>query len=282
MMRSRGIGFLTVLGSVCSFALLIGVSGCAKSDDATASKAVSAPYQADSAKVQTGAVTMDPAPMHTAARQPGAERSVVRQASLSVDVDSLDKAEKRMKESIALHGGYIDHEEGDNLAGETPVLRLTIRVPEKSFEDVVTGFEALGHRTQKTISASDLTEQILDADAVIKQVQQDGKLSTFPSTQEQLRQILAQREQLAAKAAMSTIDLTLQQKASAAEATAANASWGNDTWNSALSSALGAFRVLGGGAIWLLAYSPIWGVALFGGIWIYRVRKRTGGRTQIA
>ena len=99
---------------------------------------------------------------------------------------------------------------------------------------------------------------------------------------DQIKQILAQKQELATKAAMSSIDLTLQQKPNAAGSSAANASWANDTWNSAMSSAYGAVRVTGAAAIWLIAYSPFWGVPAFGAVWFYRSRRRAIGRAQVA
>jgi len=290
--ETRGLRFLALVGGSFAVASLIVLSGCSKSDDAAAAsaspasyaaKAESTPYGGAVGGAMPGTVAGDTefggAPLHTASRQPGAQRSVLRSATLTVDVENLDKAEKQMKESVKAAGGYIDHEEGTDLASESPVMRLTIRVPERSFDDVLTGFEALGHRTQKSISASDLTEQILDSEAQLKEAQRErGEVSANdvlePSTAARIKQLQAERDSLAAQAAMSTIDLTLQQKPNAVFATAANASWGSDTWNAALSSSLGAVRVIGAVGIWLLAFCPLWAPIAFGSIWFYRSRKR--------
>lgn len=266
--------------ALCGFAALAvmsALSGCSKGES---SDATGTPSYANAKSAATGASVADEAPLHNAARQIGGERSVVREATLDVDVQNLDKAEKQMKDVILSHAGYIDHEEGTGLATDQPVLRLTIRVPEKSFEDVLAGFEGLGHRTAKTISASDLTEQILDVEAQLKHAQQEGGQLTVGN--DALQNLRGQRDVLAAKAAMSTIDLTLQQKPSAALSTAANVNWGSDTWNAAMTSALGAFRVIGAIAIWLLAFSPIWGLGLCGPIVGYRLWKRHFSRAQTA
>ncbi len=298
-MQTRGNKIWHVWCASIAAALLIVVGGCSKADDAAAtpvglnSAKSAAPYggaaearsdfpSAVGGMTQASPFSGAPAPMHDAVRLQGAPRSVLRSAVLAVDVENLDKSEKQMKQAIKDAGGYVDHEEGDNLASETPVLRLTIRVPEKTFDDVLTGFEALGHRTQKSISASDLTEQILDAEAQLqaeKQAPIDG--ARLP---ERIKQLEAERDTLAARAAMSTIDLTLQQKPNAGLATAASASWGSDTWNAALSSSLNAFRVVGAVAIWLLAYSPIWAPICIGSLWLYRSRRRAhvASRAQVA
>jgi len=301
MTNPGGSRFLLWIG--LTVAALIAVAGCSKSDDAASTgstpsysaKAGSSPAYSNGA-VAGGAMPQDvnagegarfgSAPLHDAVRQPGGQRSVLRSANLSVDVENLDTAEKKMKQAVKDAGGYIDHEEGDQLASETPVMTLTIRVPEKSFDDILTGFEALGHRTQKSIMASDLTEQILDYEAQVKQVQQDNKSATDPSLAEHIKQLQAERDALQAQAAMSTIDLTLQQKPNAGFASAASASWGSDTWNAALSCAMGAMRIVGALAIWLLAFGPLWVPIALVALWLYRSHRRTVGktprRTQVA
>ncbi|HTQ08488.1 MAG TPA: DUF4349 domain-containing protein [Fimbriimonadaceae bacterium] len=211
----------------------------------------------------------DEAPLHYASRQPGAERSVLRAATLQVQVESLEKAETKIKQSIADHGGYIDHEEGTDLAGDNPVMRLTIRVPEKSFDPELSEFEALGRRTEKSIFATDLTEQILDAEAQVKQAEQDQ----YPP--EQLAQLRSGRDQIAGQVTMSSIDLTLEQRPTMATAAAANASWGSDAWNSAVGSAMGAFRVIGTIFIWLFVYSPLWLVPGLIALYVRRHWKRS-------
>ena len=205
----------------------------------------------------------------------------MRQGVLTVEVESLDKAEKAMKESVVSHGGYIDHEEGSNLAGEEPVMTLTIRVPEPSFEQMLAGFESLGHRTQKSISASDLTEQILDVQAQVKALKQTGSANEFGTGSSQLKNLESEQLRLSSQAAMSTIDLTLLQKPNAGFSTAAHANWGGDTWNAAVSSAMGAFRVVGAIGIWLLVYSPIWGGVVILAILTARGMKK-GNKAQTA
>jgi|GEM_PF-5898394 len=223
---------------------------------------------ADDSMMQAGEALM-----HYAARLPGAERSVLRDATLSVGVENLEKAETKVQESIAAHGGYIDHEEGDDLAGGEPVMRLTIRVPEKSFDQEMSEFEALGHRTEKSISSTDLTEQILDAEAQVKQAEQDDK----EFTAEQLAQFRADRDQIAAKVTMSSIDLTIQQRPSTATAAAASAGWGSDVWNSAVTSAMGSFRLVGSIVIWLFVYSPLWAVPCLIALYVRKHWKRSQG-----
>jgi hypothetical protein len=198
-----------------------------------------------------------------------------------------------MKKAITAAGGYIDHEVGEDLASETPRMQLTIRIPEKGFEEAITAFEALGRRVQKRISSSDLTEQILSNEAQLQQLKRDQAILIqkgkgvpmnygFDSLKDRIRALQQQKEVLEGQAAMSTVELSLLQKPNADLSTAANSGWGSDTWNSAVSSAMGAFRFIGAIAIWLVVYSPIWGGVLMLSMFGYRSWKRAVGKPQVA
>lgn len=276
-MQTRGIGF--VVSGLLALSVMVSMAGCSAREAESGDRANLGTDAYAKSPNQGGAGGMigKDAPLHDAARQIGGERSVLRSAVLGVDVESIDKAEKQMKESVTAAGGYIDHEEGNDLATETPVMRLVIRVPEKRFDDVLTGFESLGRRTQKSITASDLTEQILDAEAQLRRQKDEAKSqSSDPTilTKQRIAELQGERDALAARAAMSTIELTLQQKPNLGISTAANASWGSDTWNAALTSGMGTFRVIGAAAIWALIYSPFWGSFLFLANWLYRKGKK--------
>src|SRR5579862_6061516 len=111
-MQTRGIRILTLAGCACALSLFAGLAGCGKSDETaslspSADKAALSLPTSDSPTAGANAIgKMGAAPLHVAARQPGAERSVMREASLAVDVDNLDKAEKQTRQSVSSHGGY--------------------------------------------------------------------------------------------------------------------------------------------------------------------------------
>ena len=212
--------------------------------------------------------------MHTAARQPDAQRAVIHSANMGLDVDKLSEAEKGMKKVVKENGGFIVDLQSAQQEGQLPTLRLTLRVPEKNFEDTMTALEGLGFATYKNISASDITEDILFAEARLQQLQQGMvKVNGIVTDHtDEIKQVRTERDQLMMRASMSTIELVMQQKPNAAMM--ASSSWGSDTWNAALSSAMTAFRVIGAVAIWLLVYSPIWGVIVAAGIWAVRHSKR--------
>jgi hypothetical protein len=202
-----------------------------------------------------------------------------------VDVANLDSAEVEMKKAVVALGGYIDRANGVDLEGLKPHMLITIRIPERNFEPVIAALEALGKRYQKQISSGDLTEQILSMEAQLQQLKRDQAkrvVNGIPdqSIGDRIKAVQHQNDVLAGQAAMSTIELSLRQKANANPAAAANADWGSDTWNAAVSSATGTFRFFGAIGIWLLVYSPVWGVVLLASLLAYRGWKKGSGKPQ--
>ncbi len=270
-------GFRVVGALVCAAALIV---GCSKQDEL----AKSTPDQNDQTASVAKAGPDYQAPLHTAARTSGAQRNVIRDASITVMVENLENAERKLKSEIGAVGGYVASESGQDLASEDPVLHLTLKVRESSFETILGSIESLGRRTAKSISATDITEQMLDVEARLQSLKnQEEELKEadarslnagFQSIRGQRQALQAQKEALQSQSSMSTIELTLQQKANVDLSATAHSTWGNDTWNSAMSSAMGAFRLIGALAIWLLVYCPIWLLLGALGVWLNRRYRR--------
>ena len=260
-----------LLGLAAIGAILI--AGCGKGEMANDSA-----YRTDTAKSEATA------PLHNAARTVGGDRNVVRHARMTVQVDNLDNAEKQLKSAVTQQGGYVVYESGTDLGGSQPVMSLEIRVPEKTFELMVGGIEGLGKRTEKSITASDITEQVLDLEAQLHQAKQNADVLSqtknptynpgFASIKNQIKNLEQERDAMVNRSSMSSIDLTLQQKPGAPGSDAATAGWGSDTWNAALSSASNVFRFFGAIGIWLLAFSPVWLLGLVIGYFVLRRQRR--------
>jgi type II secretory pathway pseudopilin PulG len=222
-------------------------------------------------------------------------RSVIRKAELTVMVDDIDKAEAKMEQLVQTAGGYVENASGWELASPAPSLKVTSRVPEKAFDSVLGEFEKLGRRTTKSISAQDVTEQIVDMDARMKTmlIQEEAYRrmlrnvthladsialqDRLMSLREQIESIQGQRKSLASLAEMSTIELTFEQRSSPEVVAASDPNWGGDAWNSALSAATGTFHFLGVAVIWLAVFSPFVLLALAPYFLAQRLRKRQAG-----
>lgn len=225
------------------------------------------------------------ASLATRPRTTEARRAVIRSGSLAVRVGDLEKSERAAGEIIARLEGYVDSAESSDLAGKKPVLTLTARIPESAFEQALRAFEGLGTRLSKRIAAQDVTGDIADNTA---------RLATMRAHEESLRNVLkragdtnsimeAQRrlaearmeieglqarlDSVKGQAALSTIELRLEQSAEASAVQ--DPRWGAEAWASASTSAMNSFRIVVGAALWMLAYAPLWIV----GALVYRALR---------
>lgn len=92
------------------------------------------------------------------------DRMLIWKAYLSIQVWSVSNA---VSEAIALaerQGGFVEKksDRGDESAS------LTVRVPAKSFNTVLSSLETLGTVTYRNIEGEDVTEQYIDVEARLK------------------------------------------------------------------------------------------------------------------
>ena len=213
-------------------------------------------------------------------RSDAPRRAVIRNGSLAVRVGNLEKAERAAGSIIARLGGYVDSADSTDLAGKKPILTLTARIPERSFEQALREFESLGTRLSKRIAAQDVTAEIADHAA---------RLSTMRAHEESLRTILRQAkdsssmmeaqqrlseargeiEALEARlssvrglATLSTVELRLEQSAEAL--TGEDPRWAAEAWAAATSSAERAYHGVASLAMWAIVYSPLWVLGYLG------------------
>jgi len=223
-------------------------------------------------------------------------RQVVKTGTLTVQVDSVDKAEKQAHAIVDAAAGRVDKVSSSDLAGPNPTIEMALRVPVGSFDNVVGRLEGLGTRMAKTVSVDDVTERIVDMDARLKTMlaQEQALRNMLAQTRrladslavnrditelrEQIESMNAQRKSLAGQAAYSTVTLTLSQKANAATVTATDPNWFQTSWAGAWSAATNVFRNFVGVLLWLLVFSPAWIAGLLFVRWAIRVGRRPEAR----
>jgi len=219
-------------------------------------------------------------------------RVIIRSATLSLRVDKVDAAEKRANSIVADAGGYVDSVSSTDLATSDPKIDIRARIPVAKFDQVLQRLESLGVRLSKTIQGQDVTEKVVDFDARLKTMSAQEEVyrnmlrrvsSLEASTQLQdklmnlraeIESIQGQRKSLASAAALSTIELTLQQQATPAAMAQTDPSWGSSAWQSAQSSAASTFKSLAVVLMWLAAYAPIWVPIAALGWFVHRRSKR--------
>ncbi|MBA3727132.1 MAG: DUF4349 domain-containing protein, partial [Armatimonadetes bacterium] len=201
-------------------------------------------------------------------------------------------SEGKITALVKAWGGFIEDSESSDLETEHPSMLMTVRVPEAHFETALKKFEELGVRTAKSVSGKDVTAQLVDMDARLKNLRAQeetyrqilrhaNKVGEVLAVQQHLSDIRgeiesmdASRQSIAKLAALSTISVTFQQRP-AAKDLQGDAGWATDAWASATQALDGAFKALSVAVIWVFVYAPIWlPVAFFGWVIARRVARR--------
>ena len=219
-------------------------------------------------------------------------RQVVKTGTLTVQVDSVDKAEKQVHTIAGDIGGRIDKVSSSDLAGPNPTIEITLRVPVGSFDLAVDRLESLGTRIGKTVAVDDVTEKLVDMDARMKtmlaqeqalrnMLAQTRKMSDSLAVNHELTDLrgeiesmAAQRKSVGGEAAFSTITLTLQQKATAEAVARTDPNWLQSAWADAWGSATAVFRGIVSATLWLLVFSPFWIVGILLIRWLIKTVNR--------
>lgn len=260
--------------SLLGIAVLLAVAGCSKSEYADEAAGGMAAPSAER-KAPAGAANQERnAPAVAPDKVP--QRAVIRNGTLTVRVDNVEKAEDKVAELIQSIGGYVDSAESSDLAGSAPVLNMKLKVPARQFETTLEKLEGLGTRLAKKVGSEDVTANLVDMRARLKIMKAQegvyrGLLAKSKNTQEMyevqeklmnlrgmIESLEGQEKSLAGLAALSTIELTLQQSAEGMAAATGDPNWAREAWGASM-SALGAVaRVGGSGLIWLAVFSPFW------------------------
>ncbi|MFJ9175601.1 DUF4349 domain-containing protein [Streptomyces sp. NPDC102360] len=152
---------------------------------------------------------------------------VIRTAHLSVRVkdvpDALDKARTAAEDA----GGMVGDETTDRDGHGHERSRVTLRVPQESYEDVLDQLAGSGRLLERNVTAKDVTDQVVDVDSRIKSqrasvarvrelmdraeklsdvVTLEGELGT---RQSELEALLAQQDSLKDRTSLATITLRL-------------------------------------------------------------------------
>jgi hypothetical protein len=175
------------------------------------------------------------APAELPAGQPKVEpidRKIVYTARLDLVVKSLDPVEKQVDDLLAANGGRLVSSESRGDAGSKRTASFKLEVPAAKFRALVAGLRALGVPERDKVDSDDLTEEYVDVQARVRHLkaEEDNLIKLLGerarSVEEQLairRQIQPLREQIEraegrqkyieARAAFSTVTLSLREEA---------------------------------------------------------------------
>jgi PBP1b-binding outer membrane lipoprotein LpoB len=226
----------------------------------------------------------------SAAKQPTAPQ-LIRKADLALDVKESGPIVKKIRTLItAAQGDLVSLEEQDQ-AGDTRRASLTVRVPQEKLDRTLDDLSALGNVRRRSVSAEDVSTQIVDTDArlrnlkksetaVLALLDRSGNVTDILKVsqelsriREQIEQLTAQVTQLKTQVAYSTIAIELTEAVALAPTQRQFGDQLGSAWNSASHSVGGFTRGLVVLAVWLLAYSPYIG-AIAGLVYLLRRRRR--------
>ena len=112
------------------------------------------------------------------------QREIVRRGRMHVEVDDLAAARRRLEDALAALGGRVE------LAEVTADERAsyTLRVPANRLDAMMDSTAALGEVQSRTVSARDVTDQVVDTEA---------RLAALRATRDRLRELLARASSVA-------------------------------------------------------------------------------------
>ncbi|MGW4225935.1 DUF4349 domain-containing protein [Streptomyces bauhiniae] len=176
----------------------------------------------------------------SARRAPRLAPSVIRTASLEVEVRDVPGALAKARRVTEDAGGYVGEESTDRDDDGSERTRVVLRVPSERYAEVLGSLQGTGKLLRRTARAQDVTDQVVDVDSRIKSqrasvarvrelmdradkltdvVALEGELS---SREADLEALLAQQASLKDRTGLATITLSLAGKG-------AQASAGDDT-----------------------------------------------------
>ena len=91
------------------------------------------------------------------------ERQVHREAAIGVAVDSVEKGDNKIVELVEGMGGYVADNDLNTDAGGYKYAELTVKVPVKEFDTLLATTAQLGELRSKSVTGKDITEQVSDA-----------------------------------------------------------------------------------------------------------------------
>lgn len=227
-------------------------------------------------------------PADVAAGQP----QLIKQAQLSLVVESIDDSLKSASQIIRTHQGDILDLQDNQIEAVERTAYLRIRVPQTNLDALLEALGALGTVQQQGLSAEDVSAQIVDAQArlrnlrkseesLLKIMERSGEIShvlevsrELSRVREQIEQIDARVQNLKTQVRYSTVELTLAAAVASQPVGRPLGETIGATWQEATQSVseltVGLMQV----GLWLLAYSPYLLVVAIASVLGYRTIRR--------
>lgn len=285
----------------------LGLAGCSAADSASDSdaKAQSGAKPAEGAKggvADSGYAADKPGQPGEPgeARKPAAlpQTHIIRTAQLSVEVKDAPKALADARRAAESVGGHVANESTERLDDTHVTSRVVLRVPQESYDSVLSELAGAGKLLSRKADAKDVTDQVVDVESRIATqrasvarvralmdrasklsdvVTLEGELS---SRQAELESLLAQQASLKDRTTLATITLELSE-------TEKKEQKKTDEGPGFLDALGGGWNALVTAVLWIgMAFAAVapWGaaLALLYALWRWAIRPRLPKRTTPA
>lgn len=248
-------------------------SGAVLSDAAPTANQAIAPADAGASEQAKVGEVIEPAPSDIGQPAP----QLVKQASLVLVLTDIDAAVNQVQAILQqAQGDVLSLQDYRSPEGTAQQVTLTLRVPQAELDTVLKALRPLGTVQQQSLTAEDVSSQIVDLDARLKNLRQSeaallkimersGEIShvlevarELSTVRESIERLDAQQQNLKRQVAFSQIYLTLESPVTQVTPLRPVGETLGNTWDAATQS-VKAFTVSGLKlSLWLLAFSPYW------------------------
>ncbi|CAL9311249.1 DUF4349 domain-containing protein [Streptomyces sp. SudanB25_2051] len=154
------------------------------------------------------------------AARPGAvQQHVIRTTTLSVEVEDADEALARARDAAAKAGGHVADESTRRHRTGGLASRISLRVPQAAYEDVVKELAGTGKLLSRRAEAKDVTDQVVDVESrIATQRASVARVRELMDRAERLSDIVELERELSARQA--DLEALLAQQASLKDRTA--------------------------------------------------------------
>ena len=216
---------------------------------------------------------------------------LIKTAELSLRLESIDRMMVQLRQIVqSKQGDIYDFQDDRSLGNERHrQATLVLKVPSKVLDATVAEIAKLGRVESQGVKSEDVTSQIVDTDARLKNLRQQEDLTRkimdrsgsvrdilavskeLSAIREQIEQLDASVKNLRQQVAYSTIDLKVEEMQSATPTSDAFGVRVQETWKNSTHAAgsLGTNLVLG--LLWLLPFLPFMAIGA-GGVY-YAIGK---------
>ncbi len=231
-----------------------------------------------------------------AVNKPPFERpQIIRTGSMSLLVPDVEKTLARLQDIAQLEFGDVLalDDTTPSQPGERHTATLTLNVPQDRFMPTMDAIAKLGGVQTRTVSAEDVTNQIVDSQARLKNLRhteddllrimdRQGKVADLldvqnqiSSTRDEIEQLDAQLKSMQHRVAYSAISVSLTDEIPAALVGPGAGTQLGDAWQTALRDSKELALRIAAGVLRVVAFAPYWGVALALAWLLYaRLRRR--------